>query len=83
MSNRNIRKVRHFKPAPSFKERAQAGVLKQTEELWDKYGWGQTEENLFVASPSSELPKLYDELTAVSQATEQHEHVHGEHCNHE
>lgn len=42
MSNRKIRKVRHFKPAPSFKELSQAGVLKQIKELWAKYGWGKT-----------------------------------------
>jgi hypothetical protein len=43
MSNRSQRKVRHFKPSPSVKERVQAGMLKQTDALWAKYGWGKTE----------------------------------------
>ena len=41
MSNRRFHKVRHFKPSPSVKERVQAGMLKQTDALWAKYGWGK------------------------------------------
>jgi hypothetical protein len=43
MSKRSIRKVRHYKPAPSFKERSQAGVRGQIKELWAKYGWKETD----------------------------------------
>lgn len=69
MSNRSIRKVRHYKPAPPFKELVHAGVAKQTKELWARYGWGEV-----LAQP------VYQpELEVVVPA----EHVHGEHCNHD
>jgi len=53
MSNRSQRKVRHFKPSPSVKERVQAGMLKQTDALWAKYGWGK---NVVVAAPEVVIP---------------------------
>jgi hypothetical protein len=34
MSKRSIKKVRHLVAAPSFKERVQAGIKKQTQALW-------------------------------------------------
>ncbi len=71
MSNRNIRKVRHYKSAPTFKERSQAGVVKQTAQLWAKYGWGE-----------SNQPKYEPELEVVLPV-EEHEHVHGPDCNHD
>jgi hypothetical protein len=54
MSSRSIRKVRHFRQAPSFKERSQAGVLKQTAQLWTKYGWGEAAQPV-VAEPVLEV----------------------------
>ena len=69
MSKRSIRKVRHYQPAPSFKERSQAGVLKQTKELWAKYGFGGEVQPKYEPNPEVVLPPV-------------EEHVHGEHCNH-
>jgi hypothetical protein len=34
MSKRSIKKVRHLVAAPSFKERVQAGIKKQTHTMW-------------------------------------------------
>lgn len=56
MSNRSVRKVRHYKPAPSFKERVHAGVAKQTKELWAKYGWGQV-----TVTPAEVVLEVHEE----------------------
>jgi hypothetical protein len=37
MSKRSIKKVRHLVAAPSFKERVQAGMYKQTDALWETW----------------------------------------------
>jgi len=69
MSNRSQRKVRHFKPSPSVKERVQAGMLKQTDALWAKYGWGKTE--AAVLSAPVVVPPVPET------------HVHSEDCQHD
>lgn len=68
MSNRRIRKVRHIRQAPSFKERVAAGMKKETKALWAKYGWGQP-----APTPTPE----------VVVEVHEHEHVHGPDCHHE
>lgn len=68
MSKRSIRKVRHYKPAPTFKERMLAGQKSETKTLWEKHGFG------------TEAPTPTPEVVVE---VHEHEHVHGPDCHHE
>lgn len=72
MSKRAIRKIRHYKPALSFKQRVHMGMIKKT------FGTSQA-----VNIDTSALVDKAIDSGVDSSLDQVSEHVHGDHCDHD